>query len=260
MRRSLAVASVLLLSSCAGVVTTTVAPGHAAVMTTADGEHLILREGMTDVPDSAHVDDFDLTQQAAGGTFTATTADGARVVVHDPTVSYTLVADELVAADGELGPDRWRAIVAPIVQATIAGVLATYRFDELTPRNLRAAQAQITALAFDRLRPYHLALSAVELKGVTAQLPELARAVTATSVWQERSAAARLALDVARQQADGLRAQAAGLASGYASVAPTLTPAVLADQAARAWQALITSPATAVLMTNDRSPQLEVRP
>ena len=260
MRRSFAIVCLSLLSSCAGVVSTTIAPGHAAVMTTADGDHVVLHEGITDVPDSAHVDDFDLTQQEDGGSFTATTADGVPVVVHDPTVSYAIVAAELVDADRELGPDRWRAIVAPIVQSTIAGVLARYRFDALTPENLRTAQAHITTLAANRLRPYHLALSSIELKGVTAQLPELARAVTATSVWEQRSDAAKLELDVARQRADSLRAQASGLAAGYDRVAPTLTPAVLADQAARAWQTLITSPATAVLLTNDRTPQLEVRP
>ena len=71
-----------------------------------------------------------------------------------------------------------------------------------------------------RLRPYHLALSAVELKGVTAQLPALARAVTATSVWEQRAAATASLREVARQRADSVRAQANGLAAGYRSVAP----------------------------------------
>ena len=35
MRRSFAIVCLSLLSSCAGVVSTTIAPGHAAVMTTA---------------------------------------------------------------------------------------------------------------------------------------------------------------------------------------------------------------------------------
>ncbi|HEX4462796.1 MAG TPA: SPFH domain-containing protein [Polyangia bacterium] len=247
------------LAGCAGFTSATIAPGHAGVLITADGAASVLHEGIADVPADAHVDDFDLTQQEDGGTFTATTADGVPVVVHDPTVSYALVADELVAADRELGPDRWRAIVAPIVQSTIAGVLATYRFDALTPDALRQAQARITTRAQLRLRPYHLALFAVELKGVTASMPELARAVTATSVWEQRSAAAKSQLEVARQQADSLRAQAAGIAAGYGKVAPTLSPGVLADQAARAWQTLVTSPLTSVVVAHQQ-PVVEVEP
>lgn len=262
MRRQLVIVVVVVAalgSSCAGVTSTTIAPGHAAVLTTADSAASVLHEGIADVPADAHVDDFDLTQQAAGVTFTATTADGVPVVVHDPTISYALVAAELVAADRELGPERWRTLVTPIVQSTIAGVLATYRFDALTPDALRQAQARMTTRAQLRLRPYHLALSSVELKGVTAQLPAFARAVTATSVWQERAAATRAQLDVARRQADRLRAQATGLAAAYGSVAPTLTPGVLADEAARAWQTLVTAPRSAVVVS-DHAPTLEVTP
>ena len=94
---------------------------------------------------------------------------------------------------------------------------------------------------------------------MTATLPELARAVTATSIWEQRSLATPAQLDVARQRADSLRAQAAGIASGYAKVAPTLTPSVLADQATRAWQTLVTSPRSAVVVSN-HAPTLEVEP
>jgi regulator of protease activity HflC (stomatin/prohibitin superfamily) len=257
--RILMLAALAALPACA-TVGVTVAPGHAAVLTLDDGSMTVLHEGAVDVPATAQVDDFDLTQQTSGGTFNAVTADGVPLVVHDPVVSYALAPDELVAADRALGPDRWRAIVTPLVHAAIDNVLATYRWAELDSDGIRAAQARITELAAVRLRPYHLVLSAVELKGLTPRLPGLARAVTATSIWEQRAAQARLQVEVTRQRADNLRAQAAGIAAGYDRVAPTLDAAVLAEGAQRAWQQLLTSPAATVLLANEGSPQLEVSP
>jgi hypothetical protein len=122
------------LSACA---TISVAPGHAAVLLRPDGTMSVLPEGVTQVPRSSHADDFDLTQQAQGGSFDAVTADGVPVIVRDPTIVYGWIAGELVAADRELGGAR--PLVAALVRATIARVLASYRWDELDTAHLRAA-------------------------------------------------------------------------------------------------------------------------
>jgi hypothetical protein len=157
-------------------------------------------------------------------------------------VSYTIVPDELVALDRELGPDGARPLVAAVVQATIARVLADYRWDALDPARIREAQARIIELAAARLRPYHLALDSVELKGIVARLPGLARAITATSILAERAAEAETRIDVARQRADSLRARAEGIAAANRDIAPTLDAGVLAAKADAAWKKLLASP------------------
>lgn len=257
-RTSLLVASLAWLPGCAATVA--VAPGHGAVVMDRDGALTRVHEGVATVWTAAQVDDFDLREQTQGGTFTAISRDGVPLVVRDPIVSYRLVDDELVALDRDVGPDGWRALVAPVVQATIASVLAGYRWDELDAARLREAQARIIAVAEARLRPYHLALSSVELKGILARLPALARSVTATAIWEQRVDEAKTRVEVALERADGLRARAEGIAAANRSIAPTLDAAVLAQKANQAWAALLASPGVAIEVSNDRFTQLEVSP
>ena len=252
-------ACVVVLSGCATSVVS-VAPGHAAVVLAPDGALTRLDEGDADVSSAAQVDDFDLREQIQSGSFTALSADGVPLFVGDPVVSVHLVAGELAALDRELGPDGWRPLVAAVVQSTIARVLAGYRWDALDTVNIRAAQASITEQARALLAPRHLALSSVELKGITPRLPGLARAVTATSVWQERAAAAATRVEVARDRADSLRARAAGIAAANRAIAPTLDAGVLAAKRDAAWAALAASPRTVVRVSTDSQPAVEVTP
>jgi regulator of protease activity HflC (stomatin/prohibitin superfamily) len=245
------------LCSCATVV---VSPGHRAVLMAPDGAMRVLDEGVASVPPLSHVDDFDLRQQDQGATITAITADGVPVIVGDPSFSYALVAEELVAADRQIGPDHWRSIVEPIVHSTVTSVLASYRWDQLDTASIREAQTRIAALASARLRPYHIVLAAVDLKGIRAKLPGRAHAVLETAVWEQRSAEAKTRVELARQNAVALREKATGMASLNESVAPTLSPIVLQEKANKAWAALITSPTAAVHVVNDHSPLLEVTP
>lgn len=248
----------LALAACADVVV--VDSGHRAVLMTPDGAVASLGEGTASVPADSVVHDFDLRQQEVAGSFTAVTADGVPLVVRDPVVSFSWVPEEVVDADRSIGPQGAPAIVATIVGSTITRVLASYRWDQLDTAHIREAQAKISSQASAALRPRHLALGSVEIKGLEPRLPELARAVTDTSVWQQRGATAATNVELARKRAENLHAAAAGIASANASVAPTLTPAVLEDKGDKAWQALILAPTTAVEITNEPSPSLEVGP
>ena len=233
------------LSGCA--TTVAVEAGHAAVVLDAGGRLSALGEGATDVGDAVRVDDFDLRQQVQGGSFSARSADGVPLAVRDPIVSYTVVPDELVALDRDLGPDGARPLVAAVVQSTIARVLADYRWDALDPARIREAQARIIELAAARLRPHHLALDSVELKGIVARLPGLARTILATSILAERAAEAETRVEVARQRADSLRARAEGIAAANRDIAPTLDEHVLAAKADAAWKQLLVSPNVTVM-------------
>jgi hypothetical protein len=248
-----------LWSACA-TVSVAVDPGHGAVLTDPNGNMSILGEGVAYVSADARVDDFDLTQQSQGGSFAAVTKDGVPLRVVDPVVGYRVIAEELVEADRTLGPTGWKSVVEPIVSSTIGRVVATYRYDQLDTPRLREAQDRITTLAAAQLKPLHIALLSVELKGLVAQLPGLASSVTETSVWEQRSAKAKTSIEVASHEADNLRAKAAGIASANQSIAETLTPATLQNKADQAWLQLITSPTTDVEVVDSASPPLEVSP
>ena len=106
-------------------------------------------------PPTRRSTDFDLRQQAVGGTFTAVTADGVPLTVGDPVVSYTVDPDQLVDLDRRLGAERIPAVIAPLVSSAIASVLASYRWDEMdNPLLSRQAQERITATAAARALPY----------------------------------------------------------------------------------------------------------
>lgn len=257
MRRSLFLLIALACCSCASAVA--VAPGHRAVMMDGDGRMAVLDEGVSAVPDGAVVDDFDLQDHVATLTMRAITQDGLSITVARAGVEYRLVPQEVVLAERSVGP-RWPQLVEPIVKRAIGRVLATYRWDALDAPATREAQARITAIAAADLRPYHIAISAVDLKELTPAAPELAGAVTATSVWEQRSLEARSATEIARRQADALRERGAGIAAANAQVAPGLTPAVLADERQRALARLLASPTTTILELDAHSPRLEVTP
>ncbi len=61
-------------------------------------------------------------------------------------------------------------------------------------------------------------------------------------------------VELARRRADNLRAEAAGVVAANAQIDPTLTAAVLADKANRAWQQLLAAPSTTVEVSNVPSP------
>ncbi|HEY4121998.1 MAG TPA: SPFH domain-containing protein [Byssovorax sp.] len=256
-RHLVALAVALVLSGCASV-TTSIAPGHRAVVTAADGGTSVIGEGAADVPADAQVEDFDLREESQGGTFAARTADGVPVLVRDPVLTYTWVADELPAAAREVGAARRREIAAAIVASAVSAELAKVRYRELDPARLRALQAEVTRVAAARLRPYHVALDGVELKGVTPRLPGLARAVTDTSVWEQRALEAKSGVELAKQRADRARAEAAGVAKANATLASSLTPGVLGAARNDAWKKLLTAKTTTVDVA--RSTTLEINP
>jgi hypothetical protein len=227
-------------------------------MLSANGELSTLDEGAFDTPPDAIVDDFDVREQQQAGTFVAVTKDGVPVGVGYPSILYRWIPEELIAADRELGAQNAKPVIDAVVASNICRVLAKYRWDELDAAHIRVAQEEVTQLSADALKPRHLALLSVELKGLTPRLPEFAQEIIATSAWEQKSLQAQSRLELARQNADRLRASAQGIADANAHLAPTLTPRVLSEKADRAWQALLTSPTTQVEVSPTPSPDAEV--
>jgi len=255
-RLTIATIGAALLASCA-----TVEPGHAAVLMDSYGRTRALGEGTTPIPPYSQVDDFDLRQQARSENFLALTADGVPVRAGDSVVTYELRPSDLVAADREIGADYARTLVFPVVQSVVRRVLARYRWFDLDTPHIREANAEITALAAERLAPHHVKIESVELRGLFPELPQLNSSIEETSVWAQRVEQARIELDVARQKAEERRQEAAGIAAQNRLVAPTLWPAPLRENSLRAWEALIASPHTTVQVVPDTRPYtLEVSP
>jgi len=256
--RVLALCGLGLLTGCAGIAV--VDSGHAAVLMTAEGNLSTLGEGASDIPPGAQVDDFDLREQQLRTTFSAVTRDAVPVVVANPSVSYRWVPEELVEADRTVGRDGAPALVTAVAAASIAQVLSTYRFDALDSGHTREAEQRVLERMQGQLRPRHLFVESVELKGISAKLEGLARAVTATSIWEQRALTAQTGVELARQRADRLRAEANGIAAANGDLSPTLTAAVQQDKADRAWRALLTAPGTQVQLSSSPSSNLEVSP
>jgi hypothetical protein len=243
-----------LLTPCACA---TVEPGHAAVLLEPNGDTRILDEGVAVIPLYSKEHDFNVREQGKSAEIEALTADGVPITAGESLVTYRLLPADLVAVDRELGHDFVRTMIEPIVRSAARQVLAQYRWFELDTPHIREAEVLISSKAAERLRPHHISLEAVELRGIFARLPLFQRDLNDTSVWEQRAQEARIHLEVARQQAKALHQEALGIASAYRLIAPSLTESTLEDQSIRAWNALLSTRTSTVYLQND-SPSLVV--
>jgi regulator of protease activity HflC (stomatin/prohibitin superfamily) len=255
----LSAVGLVILPGCA-----VVPPGYAGVLLPASGgvQPQPLAEGDHLISPLSRVDLFDLRGQERTEDLIALTADGAPAEARASLVTYHLVKEELAAVDREGGPDYYRTIVQPIIRSTVRRVLAAYRADELSSASIVAAQQEITRIAAERLRPFHILLDALDLKTLAVIVSRHSYAqVLARGVLEQEVLAIPQKLEVARQKAAALKEAAGAVAAAHSLVAPTLTPEVLGDTARRAELQLLTSPASEVLVTEPGQPyKLEVVP
>jgi regulator of protease activity HflC (stomatin/prohibitin superfamily) len=241
---------VLATTGCA-----TIAPGHAGVLTTARAgvQPQPLGEGMHLVSPLSRVDDFDLRAQERNEDLIATSSDGVPIQARTSLVTYSIVPGELVALDRELGPGYYDVIVRPIVRSTVRRVLGAYRADALDTPTIRQLQAEATALAAARMRPYHVILEAIDMRTLQPIYSAASyQPILDAGVLEQQVLATPQKLEVARRRGDERREQARAIANGHARVAPTLTPLVLDDERRRAEEMLLAAPSTTVI-TIDRS-------
>jgi regulator of protease activity HflC (stomatin/prohibitin superfamily) len=242
----------------------TVPSGHAGVLVTARGgvQPVPLGEGMHFIPPLAYVDLYDLRGQERDEDLMAIAADGAPVEARASLVTFHIAPDELVAFDREVGPDYYKVIVKPIVRSTVRLVVASYdSFALYDMTKVRALQRRVTELAAERMRKYHVILDSVDLRtlGVTAS-PKLQRQILDTGALEQRVLATPQLLEIARRKGDARREDARAIAHAHELVAPTLTRAILDDEARRATDKLLTAPATTVVLGAPAHPRVEVAP
>jgi hypothetical protein len=242
----------------------TVPSGHAGVLVTARGgvQPVLLGEGMHLMPPLAYVDLYDLRGQERDEDLVAIAADGAPVAARASLVTFHLAPAELVAFDREVGPDYYAVIVRPIVRATVRLVIAGYdSFALYDMTKVRALQRRVTELAKERMRKYHVILDSVDLRtlAVTAS-PGLQRQILDTGVLEQEVLATPQLVALARDRGDARRQEARAIAAAHALVAPTLTRAILDDEARRASTRLLTAPSATVVVGAPEHPLLEVAP
>lgn len=230
----------LLLCACAAI-----PPGAAGVVWTS-GE--TLGEGEHFVGPFAMVDVYDLRAQERNEDLVGLTADGAAVEAGASVVTFHLMPGELADLDHRLGPAYYDTVVSPVVRAMARRVLARYTAAELDSHGIRRAQDALMALLVPALRPMHIWIDGVVFRRVIFTDPRARQAVLDTSAAEQAAITARADIDAAAQRAARLREQARGVAGAHLLVAPSLTPESLEDARRRAWERLVSSPSTSVLV------------
>jgi len=257
-RLASSIASVL-LSACA----TIPAGAGGVVWTASDGvQPSPLSEGQHYIGPSASVDIYDLRAQERNEDLVGLTADGAPVEAGASVVTFHLLASELPALDREIGPDYYAIVVSPLVRAEARRVLAHFRSAELTSAGIRRAQEALRETLAPALRPMHVVLDGIVFRRVIPTSPGAYQAILETASSEQAALTARAEIEAAYQRADRRREEARGVAVGLELVAPTLTRESLEDARRRAWERLITSPSTSVLLRpgGESSLLLEVPP
>ena len=243
-QRCLGLASLVLLSSAC----VTVPPGHAAMVTDTGGVQGPLGEGVHVVSPFATSEVIDLRQQEQDEALTATTADGAELRAGTSLITYRLIPEELPALVRAFGPDVYAVAIRPVVSDHTRRVLGQLRLDQLDTEHLRAAQTEITRGAADELRGYHVLLEGVDLRGVVPTSALVRQGFESLSVLEQRAAEIPSLLRLASDRAEQRRGDALGIAAANAALSPTLDARALAEQRDRAFQALLASPHTTVII------------
>ena len=239
--------AVLLVSTACA----TVPPGAGGVVLRSSGtDPSPLGEGSHWTGFFSRTELYDLRQQEHDENLVGLTSDGASVELRASLVTYRLVAEELVALAREIGPEYHEVIVRPVVQSTVRRVIARYRADELDTPRLRQAQDDITRLARDRLRPHHLLLTSVLIRGVFFDAPRLNDEIQITAIQEQRVLEARQQVEVTRARASARVEEARGIDAAHRLLAPTLDRHLLDSRRVHAWERLLTSPRVEVEVTS----------
>ena len=256
--RGILVAWFATVSACA-----TIPPGHVGVLLKPNGvAPLPLGEGAHLVNPLSRVELYDLRVDEHNEDLAAISADGVTLEARASILTFHAAPGEVVALAREVGPRFYDMVVLPVVSSTVRMVLAGMRADRLDTPSIIRAQAEVTLLAGQRLRPFHIIVDSVNLRTLGISFASAAYAeVIDTGVEEQKLLMARQQVALARRQADNLREQARGIAAAHTIVKPTLTPGILQDGTDRAWSALLTSPLTTVeVRASEDSTLTEIEP
>jgi len=253
MRTATLVAACSALFSCA-----TVPSGGAGVvlhMSSVDPKPL--PEGVNWVGPLDSVEVYDLRAQEHSEDLYALAADGAPLEAHASIITFHPAPGEIVALARETGHDYYRILVQPVVRSSLRRVLGRYLAQDLTTPTIGKAEREVADDVARRLRSHHVIFDAITLRTLRISPDTKAyQAVVETSVKEQEALTAQELVDLARRQADAMRADAQGIAASHALIAPTLSAGVLDDAAQRAWTRLLTAPSTRVEVRPVKQPYI----
>jgi len=253
---TLAAASLVL--ACA-----TVPAGYGAVVTSAVSgvQQEPLREGVSFVGLGAHVDVLDLRAQEEDEDLKGLAADGAPVRADASVVTWHIIPAELVAFDREVGPNPYARIIRPVVQAAVRQVVARYSaVGIMDTRNIPAIEKAVTELGARQIRPMHVQLDMVVMRGLVVASGPLNEEIIDTARLEQRALTMPHEIEIERARAEERRELGRADSAANVTIAPTLAPAQIADAEAKAWTSLLSSPWSSVAVTTEASPLLEVTP
>jgi hypothetical protein len=262
MRRTASSLALLLVVWLGGSGCVTAVPsGNLAVVLEASGRVRVLDEGLHGVSPLAHVEVHDLRLQERDQDLAAITRDGGRLQARASLVTYHVVREELLDYVRHVGTRHGEALLRAVVGSTVRQVLAGYRAAELTTAGIRKAQREIIRLAALRLRPYHLVVDGLEMRRLVVVSQPLSQVIVQTGVLEQEIQAMPQRLQLARQAADQRRQQAHGIADANRELRRSLGGPTLVHAATRAWEGLLSAPATRVVVVpSEQGHAVEVEP
>jgi regulator of protease activity HflC (stomatin/prohibitin superfamily) len=222
----------------------TVGPGSAAVVFGSGAT--VLSEGTHAVPLLSVAQVVDLRSQESNERLRAVTADGAAIEVGTSVVTWRLEGAGLPTLVREVGPDVYGVAIAPVVNTATRTVLGRLRLDELDSAHLVTAERTITASCADALRPLHVVVETVELRGVVPLAPTVRAAVEARAAAEQQVVGLPNQLALATEHAKQAVERARGVAAANEAIAATLNVATLRQLQARAFTELMNSKHTEV--------------
>jgi len=174
------------------------------------GRTRTLGEGSAFVGPLSQVRVYDVRATEHDEDLTALTAEGAGILAGSSLVTYRLAPDELEALNRETGPDFLSCSRPPPDPFDRTARVRRIPLDELDSDGILRAQKEISEEAARRLRPFHIVLESVAIRGVTLVSPLANAAVTGITVEEQRALAQRQQVAIAAGRAARGARRAAG--------------------------------------------------
>jgi hypothetical protein len=236
----------------------TVTPGALAVVVGRGEPPAVVGEGTRFVSPTSVVEVVDLRARESDDRLLAVTADGAAVEVATSVVTWRLDGGGLPELVRQIGPDIYAVAISPVVSGVTRRVLGQLRLDQFDGVHLEVAERTITATCAEVLRPLHVAVDLVELRGVRPLSPEVRASIEAAATAEQQVLGIPNQLQLARARATQALEVARGVAAANRALDATLDPVMLAELRTRALTQLLDSKNTEVVL--DAPVTLEASP
>lgn len=224
-------------------------PGQLGVLWRRLGEGTVIdtvyREGMHIILPINKMYLYTIRKQQYTESIDVLTLDGLSLRVKY-TARYYLDKDTLPLLHQRVGPDYVNVVVRPDVRAVIRTLFGQYKPEEMYTSQ-KAIQLRVSEEAKIRLAARFVTLDEVPIESIT--LPaKITEAIESKLVQQQKEAEYVYRISIAKNEAERLRIESAGLQVYNDTVNRSLTPSILKWQGIQATQELAKSPNAKVVV------------